>query len=67
MDDVPKESTDILGDFYDKSFEGLPSKARMFVEEELLDTSGFRKSASLEDAQRAGSRKIQSKLSSVAD
>ncbi len=45
---------DILNEFYERSFQGLPSEARVFVEERLLTASGFRNTAPLEDAERSG-------------
>jgi len=46
----------ILEDFYDRSFEGLAGVSRIFIEDRLLTASGFRSTAPLEDATRAGLR-----------
>jgi len=43
----------ILEDFYDKSFAGLPA-ARVFVEDRLLTSSGFRSTVPEEEALRGG-------------
>lgn len=51
---VEAARTDILDSFYERSFEGLPPEARVFVEDRLLTQSGFRNTAPLEDANRAG-------------
>ena len=51
---VDTAGADILDDFYERSFRGLPSQARVFVEDRLLTASGFRNTAPLEDAVSAG-------------
>ncbi|MEM1212210.1 MAG: transporter substrate-binding domain-containing protein [Planctomycetota bacterium] len=47
-------SADILQDFYEKSFEGLDPRVRVFVENRLLTSTGFRKSQPIDDATAAG-------------
>ena len=44
----------ILDDFYTRSFDGLPPRARVFVEEELIDASGFRIATPVEGAGEKG-------------
>ncbi len=51
---VDTAGADILDDFYERSFKGLPPRARVFVEDRLLTASGFRNTAPLEDAVSAG-------------
>ncbi len=52
--DIEASETNILNDFYERSFEGLSPAARIFVEDRLLTGSGFRSTAPLEDAIPAG-------------
>ena len=42
----------ILRDFYEKSFRGLPSRLRRFVEDELVTESGLRDSMAFEQAEK---------------
>ncbi len=42
----------ILRDFYERCFAGLDAGVRVFVEEQLLTTSGYRNSMAVEDAVR---------------
>ncbi len=51
---VSHSSADVLRDFYERSFEGVPVEARWFVEDRLLTASGFRSTAPEEDAIKAG-------------
>ncbi len=51
---VDAARADILDSFYERSFEGVPPGARIFVEDRLLTQSGFRNTAPLEDATREG-------------
>lgn len=46
--DVNKDR--ILRDFYESSFQGLPARLRIFVEDELVTESGLRTSLALEQA-----------------
>ncbi len=41
---------EILSDFYERGFEGLDARVRVFVEDNLLTASGFRNSYAREDA-----------------
>ncbi len=51
---LENSSTNILRRFYDESFEGLVRSARVFVEDQLLTTTGFRKSQPKDDAFASG-------------
>jgi WD40 repeat protein len=51
---VEQAATNILDDFYERSFEGLNPRLRVFVEERLLTTTGFRSTVPLEEATRGG-------------
>lgn len=53
-DHLEEQSQDILRRFYQESFHGLDPKAQVFVEENLLTASGFRKSQPLDDAEMQG-------------
>lgn len=54
-DDLLEQAgTDILNDFYDRGFEGLNPSVRVFVEDRLLTTSGFRSTVPLEEATQTG-------------
>src|SRR5262249_52865940 len=53
-EDVDAARGNILDDFYERSFEGLPQAARVFVEDRLLTASGFRNTAPEEEAAAAG-------------
>jgi predicted deacylase len=44
--DVNTKPTDILRDFYERSFDDLPPTARIFVEDRLIDSSGYRNTVS---------------------
>lgn len=44
----------IIGDFYERAFDGIADPVRDWVEDELLTDSGHRDRAALEDARRAG-------------
>jgi hypothetical protein len=51
---VKQEHGGILEELYERSFDGLSGKARVFVEDRLLTTSGFRAAVPLADALREG-------------
>jgi WD40 repeat protein len=51
---VEQAATNILNDFYERSFEGLNPAVRVFVEDRLLTGSGFRSTVPLEEAARSG-------------
>jgi YD repeat-containing protein len=51
---VAAEHGNILDAFYERSFEGLAPRARVFVEDHLLTDSGFRCSLPLAEAEREG-------------
>ena len=51
---VALSSADVLKDFYERSFDGIPDAARYFIEDRLLTDSGFRSTAPEEDAIKAG-------------
>ncbi len=52
LDLVSAEHGDILDGLYERSFEGLASKTRIFVEERLLTDTGFRGSVPVAEAER---------------
>ena len=51
---VEQTATNILSDFYERSFAGLNPAVRIFVEDRLLTGSGFRSTVPLEEATRGG-------------
>jgi len=51
---LEKEGTDILNDFYERSFGGLNPEVRAFMEDRLLTASGFRNTVPQEEAISAG-------------
>jgi len=51
---VKQEHGGILEGLYERSFDGLSGKARVFVEDRLLTTSGFRAAVPLADALHEG-------------
>ena len=48
------ERARIIGDFYERAFDGVADPVRDWVEDELLTASGHRDRAAWEDARRAG-------------
>lgn len=53
---VNNAASDILQDFYDRSFRGLNPLAQIFVEDRLLTSDGFRTTAALDAAAHEGLR-----------
>ncbi|MEM7678427.1 MAG: hypothetical protein AAF449_20745, partial [Myxococcota bacterium] len=53
-DKLKEQSQDILRRFYTESFVGLEPDAQVFVEENLLTSTGYRKSQPLDDAELNG-------------
>ncbi len=53
---VNNAATNILGDFYERSFAGLDPRARTFVEDRLLTPDGFRTTVALDAAAHEGLR-----------
>src|SRR5262245_58587885 len=53
-EDVIAARINILDDFYERSFQGLPVESRIFVEDRLLTASGFRNTVPEEEAITAG-------------
>ena len=53
---VAQEQGNILDALYERSFEGLPSGVRIFVEDRLLTASGFRGTVPLAEAEREEDR-----------
>ena len=53
-DGLQEQSRDIVRRFYQESFDGLDSRAQVFVEENLLTSTGFRKPQPLDDAEMRG-------------
>ena len=53
-DGLEEQSQDILRRFYLESFDGLDTTAQVFVEENLLTSTGFRKSQPFDDAEMNG-------------
>jgi hypothetical protein len=51
---VDAAHSDILDAFYERGFQGLDPAVRVFVEDHLLTGSGFRSTAPIEEAVRAG-------------
>lgn len=51
---VASEQGNILDGLYERSFEGLAARTRLFVEDHLLTPSGFRATLPIEDAGRKG-------------
>ena len=54
QDLVAGEQSNILDGLYERSFEGLATRTRLFVEDHLLTPSGFRATLPIEDATREG-------------
>jgi len=62
-DGLGHASQNILRDFYAESMKGVDRIARIFVEDNLITTNGFRKSQAIDDARMAGfSEKDQAHL-----
>jgi WD40 repeat protein len=53
---VNTAASNILGDFYERSFAGLDPRARTFVEDRLLTSDGFRTTVALDAAAHEGLR-----------
>jgi WD40 repeat protein len=53
---VNSAASDILEDFYERSFAGLDPRARVFVEDRLLTSDGFRTTVALDAAAHEGVR-----------
>jgi len=51
---LEQSRADILNDFYERGFEGLNPGARIFVEDRLLTSGGFRGTVPLDDAIQTG-------------
>ena len=51
---VAKASGDVLNSFYERAWDGIDPRARVFVESRLLTPGGFRSTAPLEEAIAAG-------------
>lgn len=51
---LTEEREGIIQEFYERAFEGLDPKVRVWVEDELLTASGYRNRAAQEDALHAG-------------
>jgi len=54
QDLVASEQSNILDGLYERSFEGLAARTRLFVEDHLLTPSGFRATLPIEDARHEG-------------
>lgn len=50
VDEVDRQGADILQNFYDRSFAGLPVEVRRFVEDWLITVGGHRNAVAREDA-----------------
>lgn len=51
---LTEERAGIIQEFYERAFEGLAAKVRVWVEDELLTASGYRNRAAQEDALQVG-------------
>jgi len=65
LDLVSAEHGDILDGLYERSFEGIEPKTRIFVEDRLLTDTGYRGSVPVAEAEREGIHR--SELESLVD
>ncbi len=54
VDLLTDEREEIIQNFYDRAFDGVPQRVRDWVEDKLLTSSGYRNRDALEDALKAG-------------